>query len=460
MSHKTSSAVTASSIGAILSLTTDDMNVVVPDGAGNIDLVGAHGINTSGAVANQASVQIDNAITLGDLSDIAAGSDALTIETGDITLSATNDVGNINIPQTHSSGNAGVIYIGSGTRIHAYNGSGGSSNFFAGNGAGNFTNTGSGGDSRNTGVGEAVLQYLTTGTHNSAFGHGSTIELTSGSFNTAVGMDSLKNCTSGSGNTAIGRQALFDNLTGTFNTAVGRQALDRLTSGSYNVAIGNGKDNPLSFSGPLGQLLTGSHNIAIGGFNGTDFTGAGASYTGSESSNICIGGQTTGTVGESNVMRLGTTGSGAGQINKCFIAGTHSITPAGGSIEMVVMDSNGQTGTQAIPTGLTWNEETGTSATMAVDNGYVANNAALVTLTLPATAAFGTKIRVAGKGDGGWAIAQNAGQTIIWDEAASTTTGVGGSLASTDDYDAVELLCITADTDWVVLSSKGNITVT
>ena len=35
----------------------------------------------------------------------------------------------------------------------------------------------------------------------------------------------------------------------------------------------------------------------------------------------------------------------------------------------------------------------------------------------------------------------------------------GGSLASSDDFDSVEILCTTADTTWVVLSSKGNITI-
>jgi len=109
--------------------------------------------------------------------------------------------------------------------------------------------------------------------------------------------------------------------------------------------------------------------------------------------------------------------------------------------------------------GLTWNEETGTSETMLVDNGYIGNNASLITFTLPTTAALGSIVKVVGKGAGGWLIAQNASENIRWDEASITTTGVGGSLASTDDHDYVELLCMTADTNWIVLSSKGNITI-
>jgi hypothetical protein len=110
--------------------------------------------------------------------------------------------------------------------------------------------------------------------------------------------------------------------------------------------------------------------------------------------------------------------------------------------------------------GFTWNEVVVMGPTsMVANNGYVANNAGLVTLTLPVTAAFGTVIRVAGKGGGGWLIAQNAGQTIHFG-VVDTSTGAGGSLESTDQYDAVELLCTEADTDWTVLSVIGNLTVT
>jgi gas vesicle protein len=108
--------------------------------------------------------------------------------------------------------------------------------------------------------------------------------------------------------------------------------------------------------------------------------------------------------------------------------------------------------------GMTWNVETTTSATMAVSNGYISNNAAAVTFTLPSTAAVGSTVRVVGLGAGGWVIAQNASEYIYFGNQ-TTTTGTGGSLASTHSKDAVELLCVVADTGWVVLSSQGNITV-
>lgn len=108
--------------------------------------------------------------------------------------------------------------------------------------------------------------------------------------------------------------------------------------------------------------------------------------------------------------------------------------------------------------GFTWNEVTLTSASMAVENGYIANNVGLVTLTLPATAALGDSIKVVGKGSGKWKIAQNVGQTIHFD-SSPTTAGVTGYLQATAQYDCLELLCITANTTWVIVSSVGTITV-
>lgn len=112
----------------------------------------------------------------------------------------------------------------------------------------------------------------------------------------------------------------------------------------------------------------------------------------------------------------------------------------------------------AAASNVVWSEVTGTSQAAAVNSGYITNNVALVTVTLPTTAALGTIIEVSGKGAGGWKVAQNSGQTIHFGNV-NTTTGTGGSLASTLQYDTVRLLCTTANTDWVVLSNQGNITV-
>jgi hypothetical protein len=99
--------------------------------------------------------------------------------------------------------------------------------------------------------------------------------------------------------------------------------------------------------------------------------------------------------------------------------------------------------------GIGWTEVTGTTQAGAADNGYVANNAALVTITLPVTAAFGTVISVIGKGAGGWLLAQNASQNIQIG-SVSSTAGIGGSVASSNRFDSLDLICTTANTTWTI----------
>lgn len=109
--------------------------------------------------------------------------------------------------------------------------------------------------------------------------------------------------------------------------------------------------------------------------------------------------------------------------------------------------------------GIGWTEVTGTTQAMAADNGYVANNAAPVVFTLPATAAFGTAIDVIGKGAGGWVVEQNAGQNIQIGNISSTV-GATGSIESTNQYDSITLICTTADTTWTALGGPQSAGIT
>lgn len=204
----------------------------------------------------------------------------------------------------------------------------------------------------------------------------------------------------------------------------------------------------------------------MGGFSNeqdTQFIGAGGELSAAEEAFVTdlVAGTgdiiTTGSIGRDtdNELNWGTDDSLA-----IVIGGvTHDIvsisTGAGDNDKLVTqgyVDDAGGGG------GITWNEVTGTTQSAAVDNGYITNNASLVTVTLPDTATLGSVVRISGSGAGGWKVAQNAGETIHFGNT-DTTTGAGGSLASTNRYDAVELVCITADTDWVVISSVGNITI-
>ena len=136
-----------------------------------------------------------------------------------------------------------------------------------------------------------------------------------------------------------------------------------------------------------------------------------------------------------------------------------AVTPAAGqSIRINAGNTAWEAYTPGSSGGLTWSEVTGTTQAAAVNSGYVASNAGTVTITLPDTAAVGDILRVVGKGAGGWLIAQNASETINFTNL-STTAGVGGSLASTHRYDCVELVCVTANLTWNVISSMGSITI-
>jgi hypothetical protein len=145
-------------------------------------------------------------------------------------------------------------------------------------------------------------------------------------------------------------------------------------------------------------------------------------------------------------------------------------TTAGGDLQSVASVGNAgevltSNGAGALPTfqaapagGMTWANETGDTKTLVVDTGYVANRVAgVLAFTLPAAAAVGDIVAIAGS-QNGWTLAQNAGQTIRT-PGGSTTTGVGGSLASTNRYDCIELVCIVTDTDFVLRNSSGNITI-
>jgi hypothetical protein len=266
------------------------------------------------------------------------------------------------------------------------------------------------------------------------------------------------NVTDTSGNTIIGLQAGASSALATGNTALGRYALLNAT-GSNNVVIGDqpalnntGNQNIYIGAQVVPNITSGGNNIVLG------FT-AGAGYGSTENSNILIGSEIPGVGGEAHTLRIGNgTGSvGVGQLAAAYIAGINGVTTSNSM--MVTIDSTtDQLGVATIPSGiLPWNNVTGTSSAMAVNNGYIANNAGLVTLTLPATAAVGSVIEVAGNGAGGWTIAQNSGQTVHFGNV-NTTTGAGGSLSSINRYDCLQMVCTVANTDFVIKASMGNIT--
>jgi|SRR5882672_1777593 len=105
----------------------------------------------------------------------------------------------------------------------------------------------------------------------------------------------------------------------------------------------------------------------------------------------------------------------------------------------------------------TWSTVSGTSQTMVVAAGYFANNASLVTFTLPTTAAVGETMKIEGQGAGGWLVNYSTGQSIVLGNQTSTVTT--GSWASTNQYDGCVLICMTANTIFKLLPTvAGSLT--
>lgn len=126
--------------------------------------------------------------------------------------------------------------------------------------------------------------------------------------------------------------------------------------------------------------------------------------------------------------------------------------------------SLGGTVTLTVPAGgINWVDVTGTTQTVAVNTGYIANNAAQVVFTLPATANLGDTFYITGNGNAGtagWQLKQNAGQKIFFG-TLSTTAGTGGSLTSINQLDSIRAVCVVsgASSVWNIITSIGNITV-
>jgi C1q domain len=155
-----------------------------------------------------------------------------------------------------------------------------------------------------------------------------------------LGQNALLSITSAQNCIGIGNSSLGSNTSGSNNIGIGSATLDITTNSSDNVAIGFDCLSSLTSSvgqnvsvgtQALGTINTGRTNIGLG-------YGAGGQYNGSESSNIIIG--NIGVRGESNVIRIGTTGSSAGQQNKAFLAGVTGVTVTGSA--PVGVDTNGQ----------------------------------------------------------------------------------------------------------------------
>lgn len=208
-------------------------------------------------------------------------------------------------------------------------------------------------------------------------GSTSTLNLSDSLLNTIIGNGSGNASISGGSNTSLGNSNFTKLSSGTFNCCFGRFSGDNISTSSNNTFIGGASGavvstggNNCGFGGSSLGNGNGSYNIAIGESSGGD-------YTGTESSNICIG--NSGTLGESNVTRIGTQGTGNGQQSTCYIAG---ITGVGVSnLNYVTINtSTGQLGSVSSIDYTT--ASTAVSANISTNYLGVTSNASARTITL------------------------------------------------------------------------------
>ncbi len=336
--------------GSILASTlTGNSGGAVGPALGNINIVGDG--TTAVVVGNPGT----NTLTI---STIGGGGGDLTILTGD-SGSATPLAGTINIIAGLSTLHSGssVSFTGASHTIEL-NVTDANNNTIIGLSSGKAGITGT----NNTVLGSGAGAALTTGASNIFLGYQAGSLVTTGNGNFLMGDASLNTILQGSttatgfyglgastgsgsvflhnwggraaGNTFVGYGAgsSFDagQSSNNFNTGAGVRSLASLTTGIANSGFGNSTGV---------AITTGSYNTLVG-------LNAGNAYTTSESSNICIGYNVTGTIATSNTLTIGAgTGTGTGQINKTIISGIRGITTTNNNALPVVIDSAGQLGT-------------------------------------------------------------------------------------------------------------------
>jgi hypothetical protein len=207
------------------------------------------------------------------------------------------------------------------------------------------------------------------------------------------------------------------------------------TSGaSSTITINLDSSVPFSFPTDVGTAIPALNALSIAGGTGCTTSGAGSTVTVAVAATVPL-------------SFAGNSGTATPAANSLSVIGSGSLSVSGAGSTLTI--SGG---------GIVWEEVTAATKQMVVNKGYVANRATAITFTLPAAAAVGDVMRIGNYGVGLSIIAQNAGQTVHTG-SGDTTTGVGGSLTATNRYDAIEIICTVANTDFTVLSVQGNWTI-
>ena len=132
-----------------------------------------------------------------------------------------------------------------------------------------------------------------------------------------------------------------------------------------------------------------------------------------------------------------------------------TLTPGAG---IGITNGSGSITISALTAGFAWTEVTSATnpTSLVKEKGYIPKGAVSVVFKLPASAAQGDCFKIAGYGNL-WTLTQNALQSITLGSQVSTV-GVLGAVTATHIKDSIELVCVSANTEFQIVNSVGNLT--
>lgn len=104
----------------------------------------------------------------------------------------------------------------------------------------------------------------------------------------------------------------------------------------------------------------------------------------------------------------------------------------------------------------TWQVDTTTPISLVDNIGNIENSGSQIIYNLPVTCEIGDTFAIVASTANGFQVDANPGQTIRYGNQLTTS---GGTITSTSIGDVVSFICITTDTQFIVLNSIGNLTV-
>lgn len=417
--------------GTAVQYTTDDLNIVVPDGGGNVNVVGGVNVGTTGAVANTITINVDNAPTFSGLVTCQAG---ITQSAGTTTITSDTNAAQAIYLHTNAGVNETIeIYADQGTNsqsIYVHSDVGGvdltsglaaanSIRINASNAAGGIDVDAGTGGINITATNGAVSLISGTGAMNigaDAAAHTLTMGSTTGAASTVI--------QSGTGAMTVTAGGIFD------LNATGAVTIDS-TGGALSIGAGADAQNINIGTGAAARAITIGNATGGTAFTLNVGTGAVAIASNGTDHNTTLG-STAGTSTLTLQAGTGATTITAGGVFDLNAVGAVTVDSTGGAISIgagadAFAVNIGTAGARAISIG---NGSGATSLTLEAGTGAVAiaSNATDHNTTLGSTNGTSTLTLQAGTGaftsTAGGAYDVNAAGAVTIDSSGSTI-GIG-----------------------------------